>query len=217
MLKLKNFSIAELSSLSLMVNQGECIGLSGESGCGKTRLLRAIADLDEHEGELQLDEQSWDSIPAHLWRTQVALLPAESQWWFDTVGEHFSADSTVFPALGFELDVLQWESARCSSGEKQRLSILRLLANKPRVLLLDEPTANLDESNSIRVERFIAEYIVNNKAIAIWVSHNPNQLRRVSSRQFYIENGSLRNGEAVNDETSRKADLNKAEIDSADG
>ena len=207
-LKLKKFSIPGLSSLSLAVKQGECVGLSGESGCGKTRLLRAIADLDEHEGVLQLDDLSWDSVPAHQWRTQVALLPAESQWWFDTVGEHFSGDNGVLPALGFDLDVFQWQSVRCSSGEKQRLSILRLLANQPRVLLLDEPTANLDESNSARVEQLIAEYIVDKKAIAIWVSHNPDQLRRVSSRQFYIENGSMRSGEAV---------LNQAEKYSTDG
>lgn len=217
MLILKNFSITELLPLSLKVKQGECIGLSGESGCGKTRLLRAIADLDEHEGELQLDDLSWDTVPAHKWRTQVALLPAESQWWFDTVGEHFSEKSGVLPALGFNLDVLLWDSVRCSSGEKQRLSILRLLANKPRVLLLDEPTANLDESNGIRVERLIAEYIVNNNAIAIWVSHDPAQLRRVSNRQFYIENGSLHCLHSDIDDALIKPELNQSEDDSVNG
>ena len=191
MLNLKEFSIAGLSALTLSVREGECIGLSGISGCGKTRLLRAIADLDEHQGELELDDVSWDDVPANLWRQRVALLPAESLWWFDTIGEHFPADPDVINHLGFGIDTAKWESSRCSSGEKQRLSVLRLLANKPRVLLLDEPTANLDETNSLLVEQFITDYIDENKAIAIWVSHNQQQLQRIASRRFNLEEGRL--------------------------
>ena len=210
MLILNKFSIAGLSPLTLSIDEGECIGLSGESGCGKTRLLRAIADLDEHEGELQLDNMAWDSVPAHQWRTQVALLPAESQWWFDSIGQHFSKSAVVLPSLGFDKDVMSWDSSRCSSGEKQRLSILRLLANKPRVLLLDEPTANLDETNSLRVEQLIADYIANEKAIVIWVGHNQDQLKRVSGRQFQMEDGLLNSNRDSSTETRVVDDRNKS-------
>ena len=58
--------------------------------------------------------------------------------------QHFSAHAEHIEALGFEQDVMSWNISRCSSGEKQRLSILRMMANCPRVLLLDEPTASLD-------------------------------------------------------------------------
>lgn len=191
MLSLIEFSISGLSELTLSVDDGECIGITGASGCGKTRLLRAIADLDEHEGGLQLDDTHWCDVSANQWRQKVALLPSESHWWFDTISEHFTNNSEVINQLGFSTQTLQWDTVRCSSGEKQRLSILRLLANKPRVLLLDEPTANLDKTNSLLVEQLIADYIRENNAIAIWVSHNFNQLQRVTSRQFNMEDGRL--------------------------
>ena len=87
---------------------------------------------------------------------------------------------------------MQWPLTRCSSGEKQRLAILRLLANKPRVLLLDEPTANLDAENTDKVESLIADYLANHNAMAIWVSHNHAQLRRVSTdKRFDLSDGRL--------------------------
>lgn len=191
MLDLNEFSISGLSALTLAVRDAECIGITGESGCGKTRLLRAIADLDEHEGSLSLDDTSYSDVPADQWRRRVALLPSESQWWFDRIGEHFSEHRSILNNLGFTQEVNDWESSRCSSGEKQRLAILRMLANKPRVLLLDEPTANLDVANALSVEQLIAEYINENDAIAIWISHSREQLQRVSQRRFVLQDGEL--------------------------
>lgn len=206
MLTLNQFSFAGISPFTLSIKEGECIGITGDSGCGKTRLLRAIADLDEHEGELQLDKLSWDAVPAHEWRKKIALLPAESLWWFDTIDKHFPDKPPALDhqgsnrpdliyselsQLGFSQHTMSWESSRCSSGEKQRLSILRLLANKPRVLLLDEPTANLDPANTGLVEQLIADYVQNENAMVIWVSHKQSQLNRVSDRQFKIVDGEM--------------------------
>ena len=74
---------------------------------------------------------------------------------------------------------------RCSSGEKQRLSILRLLANRPKVLLLDEPTANLDAENTRNVEALLIDYLTENNAVALWVSHDHAQLKRVVSTRYF--------------------------------
>ncbi len=184
MLVLEQISYPGLSPVSFRVDASECVGLSGLSGCGKTRLLRAVADMDEHRGFASLDNDSAASMPAQVWRRRVALLPAESQWWFDTVGEHFADVETDLSPLGFTQETMGWEISRCSSGEKQRLSILRCLANRPAALLLDEPTANLDPDNALRVESLIARYIDDNQASCIWVSHNHLQLRRVAQRAF---------------------------------
>jgi ABC-type iron transport system FetAB ATPase subunit len=204
MFTLESFSITGLEPISLTLDAGECIGLSGESGCGKTRLLRALADMDEHSGGLSLDNTPCESMCAHEWRKQVALLPAESQWWHDRVGEHFCIahddagkaciDEQAVTRLGFGQDVMSWQTSRCSSGEKQRLSLLRLLANKPRVLLLDEPTANLDPEKTRHVEQLIADYVAREHAYCIWVSHSAEQLQRVSPRRFVIADGVLKNG-----------------------
>ena len=191
MLRLEDLQIANIEPISLTIAPGQCIGMSGESGSGKTRLLRAIADLDEHGGQVYEENIAQDQVKAHEWRRRVALLPAESQWWFDTVDQHFNTREKYIDALGFDQDVIHWNVSRCSSGEKQRLSILRMLSNCPRVLLLDEPTANLDSSNIARVEDFIGDYLSEHNAIAIWVGHDAAQLERVSQQQYHLSGGQL--------------------------
>ena len=191
MLRLEDLQIANIEPINLTIAPGQCIGVSGESGSGKTRLLRAIADLDEHGGQVYEENIAQDQVKAHEWRRRVALLPAESQWWFDTVDQHFNTRAKYIEALGFDQDVIHWNVSRCSSGEKQRLSILRMLSNCPRVLLLDEPTANLDSSNIARVEDFIGDYLSEHNAIAIWVGHDAAQLERVSQQQYHLSGGQL--------------------------
>ena len=178
--------------INLTVAADSCIGICGKSGSGKSLLLRALADLDQHEGEVALDGVNCSTVPACQWRKQIGLLPADSQWWFDTVGEHFThVDQDLLKRLGFSDDVMQWQVSRISTGEKQRLALLRLLQNKPAVLLLDEPTANLDAANEKAFEKIVADYIRQHHACAIWVSHDLEQLKRVSSTQFQMANGQL--------------------------
>jgi len=88
--------------------------------------------------------------------------------------------------LGFEQDVLEWRIERLSTGEKQRLALVRLLLNEPKVLLLDEPTAALDVSNVWKVEEVIAEYRNATGAAVVWVSHNPEQIARVADRHLEL-------------------------------
>ena len=191
MLRLEDITIGELRATNLTVAAGECIGLHGVSGSGKTRLLRAIADLEAHGGEAYAEGAAQNEVKAHEWRRRVMLLPAESQWWQDQVGQHFDTKAVAFDKLGFDDDVVNWQVSRCSSGEKQRLAILRLLSHHPRVLLLDEPSANLDATNTERVEALIKQYLEQSHAAAIWVSHDLSQLKRVASRQFQIINGKV--------------------------
>ncbi len=191
MISIHNLHIPDYQAISLDIANGECIGISGASGSGKTRLLRALADMDEHTGDVSVNGVAAASVVASEWRKKVALLPAESVWWFDRIGEHFQCYNAYFPALGFSEEVMQWESARCSSGEKQRLSIIRALESEPEFLLLDEPTANLDKANTASVEAMIKQYIQENAAAAIWVGHSLPQLDRVADRQFQMMDGRL--------------------------
>ena len=191
-LKLQQLEYLHCGPLDLQVKSTECIGLSGASGSGKSQLLRVLADMEPHTGQVQLDELEQQSICAHQWRKKVALLPAETVWWFDTVGEHF-ADMPEKPLrqLGFEADVSGWNVSRLSSGEKQRLGLLRLLQNEPQVLLLDEPTANLDSSNEEFFEKFVRDYLDHHAACAIWVSHDDDQLQRVCTRRYILDDGAM--------------------------
>lgn len=191
-LRLENLGVMQLGPVSLDVGPSEIVCLSGESGAGKSLLLRAIADLIPHQGKVYLDGQSSCDIPAPAWRKQVGLLPSESQWWQDTVGGHFeSADEETFGALGMSIDALHWQVSRCSTGEKQRLAILRLLANQPSCLLLDEPTGSLDPDNTRHVEAFILQLAKQKNIPVLWVSHSEEQIQRIAVRHYVVCDGGL--------------------------
>ena len=192
-LRLLAFKTPLLESIDLQVARGECISLSGPSGCGKTRLLRAIADLDPHQGEAFVDDLPQTGMSGPVWRSQVGLLPAESFWWSNLVGDHFTdMQDPLIAGLGFAPDSGDWEITRLSSGERQRLALARLLLNQPKVLLLDEPTANLDRDNISRVEVLIEQWRKEHTGAIVWVTHDREQQARVANRHFTIESGRLR-------------------------
>lgn len=183
---LQDISVNDLSPINLDIAAGECIVISGPSGSGKSLLLRALVDLIPHQGEVYFKGQACSAVLPTEWRKQVGMLPAESFWWEEQVGDHFAQRcDDKLKALGFSTDVYQWAVNRCSTGERQRLALLRLLCLQPDVLLLDEPTASLDQENVEAVESLIKEYLQQGGAV-IWVSHDKNQVQRVATRHFKI-------------------------------
>ena len=191
-LRLRGVWAGALAGIEFEIAPGEVLGLSGPSGSGKSLLMRAIADLDEHQGEITLGELGQSAAVAHAWRAQVMLVPSESQWWADTVGEHFESGPIAgLEALAMDRGAASWQVSRLSSGEKQRLGLLRALARAPRALLLDEPTANLDRDATARVEALVAQVAREREMPVLWVSHDLEQLGRVAARRLRIAHGRL--------------------------
>jgi len=181
-----------IGPVSLSIAAGECVSLRGPSGSGKSLLLRAIADLDPNDGDVLLDRQSRNRVPAPQWRRLVAMVPAESGWWTDTVADHFKPGPET-AALLEALDLphaLDWKVSRLSTGEKQRLALARALQNAPRVLLLDEPTSALDDQATIRVEDLLRRQLKREVTILL-VTHDEAQARRLAGRHFLLDKGRL--------------------------
>ncbi|MCG5536469.1 ABC transporter ATP-binding protein [Ectothiorhodospira mobilis] len=190
LLSLQDLRFAGMGPVQLELHAGEVVQIAGASGAGKSLLLRAIADLDRNTGRVTLEGRPREDFPPSRWRRQVGYLPAEPAWWADTVGAHLErVDPAWLQALGFPAAVTEWGVDRLSSGERQRLALARLLALRPRVLLLDEPTANLDPENTRRVETLVRDYLASHNAAALWVSHDAAQRQRLGGTPRYMESG----------------------------
>jgi ABC-type iron transport system FetAB ATPase subunit len=193
LLSVNGLDCGSLTGVSFDLAAGECVCLGGPSGSGKTRLLRALADLDPHSGDIRLNGRAQHDFPPHEWRQRVAMLPSESAWWAPTVSAHMhGVHAEELVRLGLPEEAAHWRVERLSAGEKQRLALLRLTAGRhPSVLLLDEPTANLDPESVERVERYLLEIARERGAGMIWVSHDRAQITRVAARAMRTRSGQL--------------------------
>ncbi len=187
MLEVEAIASALFGPVSFRLEAGRALAVMGPSGCGKSLLLRAIADLDAAEGAVRLDGRAREAVPAPDWRRRVALVPAESGWWDDRVGAHFTergaqpqALAEPLAALGLPADALDWEVARLSSGEKARLALLRALALRPAVLMLDEPTGALDDAATAAVEALLRRRCAEGLALLL-VTHDAGQPERLAA------------------------------------
>ena len=187
-LRLQEVAVGVLRGVSLTIGSGEVTCLSGPSGSGKSRLLRAVADLDPHDGRIFLGEDEQNAMPANRWREQVIMVPADSQWWYDAVGDHGvdRDDAMIDRVPGMGREVLDWPVNRLSSGERQRLALWRALVRNPRALLLDEPTANLDDDMAEAVERWLLDEIHRRQIAVLWVAHDRAQIHRVADHHLAI-------------------------------
>ena len=192
LLVLSKLSVQHIGPIDLAFDNGDCVALTGPSGSGKSLLLRAIADLIPHQGVICLNDQDQTSVAPTQWRKSIAYVAPMTVWWHDRVAEHFQqTNEEQLESLGFSKDVLNWQCSRLSSGERQRLGLLRALQNNPTVLLLDEPSANLDPENTSRMEAFVLQYLKKQPACAIWVTHEPGQIKRIANRQLQLQNKQL--------------------------
>jgi ABC-type multidrug transport system ATPase subunit len=194
MLAIRQLARLTLGPLDLVVEAGECVAVMGPSGSGKTLLLRAIADLDPNDGQVSLEERAREAMPAPQWRRLVTYVPAESGWWEDVVGAHFERPeeaATMLEALRLPAEALRWDVGRLSTGERQRLALVRAILQGPRVLLLDEPTSGLDTDAAGAVEDLLRGLLERGTAMLL-VTHDRRQARRLARRCLVIEQGRVR-------------------------
>ncbi len=191
MLEIENLHRPGLSPFSLRIEDGECLALMGPSGSGKSLILRAIADLDPNEGDIKANGIARSTTPAPLWRQKVGFLPAHSGWWGERVGAHMEKSdqlADLLDKLALPPECLDWPISRLSTGEKQRLALVRLLVRTPGVLLLDEPTSALDETAKKNVEEILKLQLASGASI-LMATHDKDQARRLCRKVLHIRDG----------------------------
>ncbi len=206
MLRVDHLRVGGLAPVSFEVADGECLAVMGPSGAGKSRLLRAIADLEPAEGQIFLNGIERAEMSGPEWRRHVRYMAAEPGWWDETARLHMAAMAEagaggatpslgagsrierMVRELGLETAILDRPIAELSSGERQRLALIRAVSDDPDALLLDEPTAALDTQARALAEELIKFLVLSNKSVLV-VTHDAAQARRLGRRCLLVANG----------------------------
>ena len=195
-----------LKKLSLKVFPGECVGVLGPNGCGKTTLFSmCIGEQNVEGGKIFLNNKSIEQTPIHL-RSKEGLgyLPQQRSVFnmsvYDNVlgvaqisikGNENQKATTEKLLDEFNLQHLRTLSASVlSGGEVKRLTMARVMINKPKVILLDEPYSALDP----QVIQDIQKYIFKIQAMGVSViitDHNIKNLFETTDRNYIIADGSI--------------------------
>ena len=182
-------------------------GLFGPSGAGKTTLLRAIAGLDIHsDGFVSFEGVSWQDgnriVPTHRRPISyvfqsAALFPHLNIRSNIEYGRKRLGNGREEIDTGMIVEILQLERfldrspSTLSGGEKQRVAIARALAAGPRLLLMDEPLASLDNAGKAEIIPFLDELRHRFRFPIIYVTHNLDEVARLADRIVLLENGGV--------------------------
>lgn len=194
-----------LNDVNLSVEQGEFIFLKGGSGSGKSTLLKILyRDIEDYGGEVWLDGRLLRSIPRHESRRMTGTI-FQSFELLDrkTVYENVALAGEVIGRSEREIrketmNLLEKVGLahmadryphECSGGEQQRVAIARALLNKPKVLLADEPTGNLDPDNALLIMDLLKQLNETEGITMFIVTHAEELSRRFETRTLYIREG----------------------------
>jgi ABC-type lipoprotein export system ATPase subunit len=205
--KIPNGKLGVLQDINFTVREGEFMAITGASGSGKTTLLMLLGAQDTPDaGEIWLDDvavQALSGIAAADFRREKVGFVFQLFYLLPNLTALENVMAPLLPyrrKLNFVLrerakellervglgDRLGHPPARLSGGEQQRVAIARSLINRPRVLLADEPTGNLDPATGMEVLGMLRELQEIGKQTLILVTHDP-QIAALAARHIRLE------------------------------
>ena len=207
-----HLAVQALKDVSLTISSGELAGLMGPSGSGKTTLLLCISlILEPTDGTILLDgntiyQNGWTGIDIRRLRREKVgfIFQAHNLIPFLTVKENVLFPLELMGHTGLQAETRAMElltymeitgradylPAFLSGGEQQRVAIARALANKPRLILADEPTASLDTARGKKVMEMLKKIAREQQTAVISVTHDARMIEGFD-HVYHLEDGQL--------------------------
>ncbi len=199
--------IVALDGISLTIEPGEFVVLTGPSGSGKTTLLSIIGGLDEPtSGSVEVDGVTANSWPGNRFHREVVGFVFQHHYLLPRLTARLNVE---IPLIGTGLKAAERRqraedllaevgmahrgdslASHLSGGERQRVAVARALANRPRLLLADEPTGSLDSGDTERIIALLEETRHRHGMTLMVVSHNP-ELSHRAERRLRLRDGRL--------------------------
>jgi ABC-2 type transport system ATP-binding protein len=193
-----------VAGVSFRVEAGEIVGLLGPNGAGKTTTIDMVLGvLAPATGSVRIGGLAPAARRAEaLARTNFAAVYAQLPGNL-TVAQNLRVFALLYGVadgrariaeLLRDLDLVRFRDAKCgvlSSGEQTRVALAKALLNRPRLLLLDEPTASLDPSVAREVRQRIRDYVAATGAGVLWTSHNMREVEETCSRVLFLSRGRI--------------------------
>lgn len=212
-----------LKNINLKINDNEQVSIIGKSGCGKSTLLRCIARLEKiDKGQILIDNENINNIKKfynkvgmvfqsfNLFENMTVLenlIIAPVKLKIQTKDEAIKLAKGYLKEINLENKINEYPK-NLSGGEKQRVAIIRALMEKPKILLLDEPTSSLDPQMKKEVLELISKLKDYNMTIIV-VSHELNFVKDFSSRIIFLDNKTIISDDTVKETFSSENEIIK--------
>lgn len=184
-----------LNNICFNLHAGEFKLITGPSGCGKSTLLKIVASLiSPSDGEILFEGKEISTLKPEAYRQQVSYCAQTPALFGDTVYDnlifpwqirhkHPQEEAFLADLARFELPetILKKGINELSGGEKQRVSLIRNLQFLPKILLLDEITSALDETNKRNVNELIHRYVREKNMAVLWVTHDKDEINHADN------------------------------------
>lgn len=214
MIKVSNLQVSYdgsviLSGVSFALSGGEIVALIGPNGAGKTTLIKALnGTVRPASGEIELDGRAIDSFPRREVAKRIAVVAQENETKFPitvrdfVLAGRFASGSAFGWETGADIATADEALAECelggfehrlmnelSGGERQRVVLARALATGAKVLLLDEPTANLDLAHQASMFRLVRDKCRRDDYTAVIITHDLNLAAAFADRIVMLKGG----------------------------